>query len=194
VTDDDDCIAAMRAGDRKAGDLLARRYYRELSIYYRKRLPLEEADELTQLTLLETIGRIERFRAESSFHHYVFSVARRIMSDRQRRLTRRITTEPAPSSEPPDIGQTPAPDRIARAELLERLVATVETLDDHYQSVLMLKLHGATNFEISETLDVQYNTVRSRLSRAIAAVRERLDASIDEFFRAHQPQPAEHTS
>jgi RNA polymerase sigma-70 factor (ECF subfamily) len=194
VTDDDEFIAAMRAGDRKAGDLLARRYYRELSTYYRKRLPLEEADELTQLTLLETIGRIERFRAESSFHHYVFSVARRIMADRQRRITRRIVTEPAPSSEPPDRRQTPAPDRIARAELLERLVATVETLDDHYQSVLMLKLHGATNHEISETLDVQYNTVRSRLSRAIAVVRERLDASLDEFFCAHQPQPAEHTS
>lgn len=194
MTDDDEFIAAMRAGDRKAGDLLARRYYRELSIYYRKRLPLEEADELTQLTLLETIGRIERFRAESSFHHYVFSVARRIMADRQRRLTRRIVTEPAPSSEPPDSRQTPALDRIARAELLESLVAAVETLDDHYQSVLMLKLHGATNLEISETLDVQYNTVRSRLSRAIAAVRERLGAAVDEFFRAHQPQPAEHTS
>lgn len=194
MTDDDDCIAAMRAGDRKAGDLLARRYYRELNIYYRKRLPLEEADELTQLTLLETIARIERFRAESSFHHYVFSVARRIMADRQRRLTRRIETEPAPSSDPPDTRQTPAPDRIDRIERLERLVAAVETLDDHYQSVLMLKLHGATNFEISETLDVQYNTVRSRLSRAIAVVRERLGASLDEFFRAHQPQPAEPTS
>jgi RNA polymerase sigma-70 factor (ECF subfamily) len=194
VTDDDEFIAAMRAGDRRAGDRLARRYYRELNIYYRKRLPLEEADELTQLTLLETIGRIERFRAESSFHHYVFSVARRVMADRQRRLTRRIVTEQAPSSEPPDSGQTPAPDRIARAELLDRLITTVKSLDDHYQSVLMLKLHGATNFEISETLDVNYNTVRSRLSRAIAAVRERLDASVDEFFCAHQPQPAEHTS
>jgi RNA polymerase sigma-70 factor (ECF subfamily) len=194
VTEDHEFIAAMRAGDRKAGDLLARRYYRELNIYYRKRLPLEEADELTQLTLLETIGRIERFRAESSFHHYVFSVARRIMADRQRRLTRRIVTESAPSSEPPDSRQTPALDRIARAELLARLVAAVETLDDHYQSVLMLKLHGASNLEISETLDVQYNTVRSRLSRAIAAVRARLGASVDEFFRAHQPQPAEHTS
>jgi RNA polymerase sigma-70 factor (ECF subfamily) len=194
VTDDDEIIAAMRTGDRKAGDLLARRYYRELNIYYRKRLPLEEADELTQLTLLETIGRIERFRSESTFHHYVFSVARQIMADRQRRLSRRIVTEQAPSTEPPDSRQTPAPDRLARAELLEHLVATIETLDDHYQSVLMLKLHGASNFEISETLDVQYNTVRSRLSRAIAVVRERLGATVDEFFRAHQPQPAEHTS
>jgi RNA polymerase sigma-70 factor (ECF subfamily) len=191
---DDEIIAAMRAGDRKAGDVLARRYYRELNIYYRKRLPLEEADELTQLTLLETIGRIERFRAESSFHHYVFSVARQIMSDRQRRLARRIMTDPAPSSEPPDNRHTPAPERIARAELLDHLVATIETLDDHYQSVLMLKLRGASNVEISETLDVQYNTVRSRLSRAITVVRERLGATFDEFFRAHQPPPAEHTS
>src|SRR5689334_19973676 len=103
----------MLAGDRKAGDLLARRYYRELSAFYRKRLPIEEADELTQLTLLETIGRIDRFRSESSFHHYVFAVARQIMVDRRRRLARRIVTEPPSRCEPED-DQTPAPDRLER--------------------------------------------------------------------------------
>jgi RNA polymerase sigma-70 factor, ECF subfamily len=194
VNDDDEIIAAMRAGDRKAGDQLARRYYRELNSYYRKRLPLEEADELTQLTLLETIGRIERFRCESTFHHYVFSVARRIMSDYTRRISRRIVTEPAPSSEPPDDQQTPAPDRIDRDELLDGLVAAVKALDQHYQSVLTLKLHGATNLEIAETLDLQYNTVRSRLSRAIAVVRERLGLAVDEFFQVHRPQPTQRTT
>ncbi len=193
MTNDDEIIAAMLAGDRKAGDLLARRYYRELNAFYRKRLPLEEADELTQLTLLETIGRIDRFRSESSFHHYVFSVAHRIMLDRRRRIARRIATVPAPRGEPPDL-QTPAPDRIARSEMLDRLVAAVEALDDHHQSVLTLKMSGATTLEIAEALDLEYNTVRSRLSRAIAAVRERLGAALDEFFRAHQPQPAEHTN
>lgn len=184
MTNDDEIIAAMRAGDRKAGDLLARRYYRELSAYYRKRLPNEEADELTQLTLLETIGRIERFRSESSFHHYVFAVARRVMADRHRRIARRIAIQPAPRLEMPDL-QTPAPDRLARSEQLDQLVAAVKTLEDHYRSVLTLKLNGATNYEIAETLDLHYNTVRSRLSRAIAAVRVRLGGAVDEFFRAH---------
>lgn len=179
----------MRAGDRKAANRLAIRYQQDLTAYYRKRLPLEEADELTQATLIETIGRIERFRGESSFHHYVFSVARRIMADRQRRLSRRIETTTPASSEPPGH-QTPAHERVARTELLARLVAAVESLDDHYQSVLSLKLRGANNLEIADSLDIQYNTVRSRLSRAIALVRARLGAHLDEFFRAHPPQAA----
>jgi RNA polymerase sigma-70 factor (ECF subfamily) len=190
---DDEIIAAMRAGDRKAGDVLARRYYRELSAYYRKRLPVEEAEELTQATLLETIGRIDRFRGESSFHHYVFSVARRIMAERQRRAARRIVTEPEPSSEPPD-DQTSPTERLARTELIERLVETVESLDEHYQSVLELKLGGADNFEIAEALDIQYNTVRSRLSRAMATVRARLSQGLDEFFAVPPPPPAKHSS
>lgn len=193
MTNDDEIITAMRAGDRKAGDLLARRYHRELSAFYRKRLPLEEADELTQLTLLETICRIDRFRSESSFHHYVFCVARKILADRRRRLARRVDTDPSPQREPADL-QTPAPDRIARSELLDRLAAAIETLDEHHQSVLTLKLNGATTLEIAETLEIHHNTVRSRLSRAIAVVRERVGAALDEFFRAHQPQPVERTS
>jgi RNA polymerase sigma-70 factor (ECF subfamily) len=191
--DDDDIIAAVRAGERKAGDLLARRYYQKLSAYYRKRLPPEDAEDLTQATLMETVARIDRFRGESSFHHYAFSIARRVLAESERRRGRRISTEPAPTSEPPGY-QTPPHERVARTELLELIDEAVQGLEEHYKSVLLLKLSGATNFEIAENLDLHYNTVRSRLSRAKAAVRERLQAFFDEFFGVVPPGLMEQSS
>ncbi|PRQ07704.1 RNA polymerase sigma factor [Enhygromyxa salina] len=183
---DDEIIEAMRTGSTAAGNLLATRYLSALRSYYRKRLPSEDAEELTQITLLETIGRIERFRSESSFRHYVFSVARRVMAERHRQLRRRIVTEQAPSSEPPGL-QTPANERLARVEYLQRLTEAVERLEEHYRNVVELHIDGATNREISSELDIQYNTVRSRLSRGLRAVREYLRPWVDEVLRAQPP-------
>lgn len=183
---DDELITAMRAGDRRAGNLLAQRYYRDLNLYYRKRMPPDEADELTQVALLESVGRIDRFRGESSFRHYVFAIARHVLSDRQRRVGRRIETLPASTSDAPD-DQTSPSERMDRAELLEQVHAAVESLEDHYHDVLTLKLDGASNYEIAEELDVPQNTVRSRLSRALERVRIALGDRLDEFFRAHPP-------
>jgi len=190
---DDEIIAAIRAGNRRAANLLARRYHDELNAYYRKRLPLEIADELTQVTLLETIAKIDRFRGESSFHHYVFSVARRVMSDHYRRIGRRIEIDPTPRSEPAGVQTSPS-ERFARAEYLAELHAAIDELDEHYQSVMTLHMRGASNHEIADELDIRYNTVRSRLSRAYAAVRARLAPLLDELLSVTMPREAEEPS
>ena len=190
---DDEIIAAMRAGSRRAANLLARRYHDELNAYYRKRLPLELADELTQITLLETIAKIDRFRGESSFRHYVFAVAKRVTADHFRRVSRRIELDPEPSSEPPDLQTSPS-ERFARAEYVAELRAAIAELDDHYQSVMNLHMRGASNHEIAAELDIRYNTVRSRLSRAYAAVRARLSPLVDELLSVAMPREAEEPS
>ena len=190
---DDEIIAAMRAGSRRAANSLARRYHDELNAYYRKRLPLEIADELTQVTLLETVAKIDRFRGESSFRHYVFSVARRVMAEHHRRAGRQIRTDPAPSSEPAANQSTPS-ERLARAEYAAQLHAAIEELEEHYQSVMQLHIRGATNREIAAQLNLRYNTVRSRLSRAYAALHARLSPLVDELLRVGIPREVEEPS
>lgn len=190
---DDEIIKAMRAGSTTAGNLLARRYLNTLSSYYRKRMPPEDAEELTQITLLQTVGRIERFRHESSFRHYVFSVARKIMAERHRQLARMIVTVQAPTSEPAAV-QTPMSERLARAEYIRRLYEGIDRLEDHYRTVVELYMLGATNREISEELDIQYNTVRSRLSRGLSAIRDYLTPWVDEILKARMPLQPEESS
>ena len=61
-----------------------------------------------------------------------------------------------------------------RAEFHKQLVAAIASLHDHYRVVVDLHLRGANNFEIAKALDLEYNTVRSRLSRGLSSVRQQL--------------------
>jgi RNA polymerase sigma-70 factor (ECF subfamily) len=132
----------------------------------------EDAEDLTQVTLLHTVARVDRFREESTFRHYVFSVARRVLFERYRRAQRRLDTE-EPRSEPAASQTTPS-ERMFRAEFHEQLVDAIASLHDHYRVVVDLYLRGADNFEIAKRLDLEYNTVRSRLSRGLSTVRQQL--------------------
>lgn len=169
---DEELIAAIRTGDHSARELLARRYGSDLHAYFTSRVGCEEAEDLTQITLLHTVARVERFREESTFRHYVFSVAQRVLFERHRRSRRRVDDEELGSE--PALSQTTPTERLFRAEFHEQLVNTVASLDDHYRVVVDLYLRGANNFEIAEALDLEYNTVRSRLSRGLSMVRQQL--------------------
>lgn len=171
---DDELIAAIRTGDRTARDRLARRYYANLYAYFCSRIGREDAEDLTQVTLLHTVARVDRFREESTFRYYVFSVARRVLAERQRRAERRLDTEEPASSEPPASQTTPS-ERMFRAEYRERLIRAIGELNEHYRVVVDLYLRGANNFEIAQALDLEYNTVRSRLSRGLSTVRQLLN-------------------
>lgn len=169
---DEELIAAIRTGDCSARELLAKRYYADLYAYFCSRIGREDAEDLTQLTLLHTVARVERFREESTFRHYVFSVARRVLFERHRKSVRRLDTE-APGSEPPASQTTPS-ERMFKAEFREQLVGAIASLHDHYRVVVDLHLRGVDNFEIARALDLEYNTVRSRLSRGLSSVRQQL--------------------
>lgn len=182
---DQELIAAIRAGDTDASNYLARRYNADLYAYFCSRVGPDDAQDLTQLTLLHTVARVERFREESSFRHYVFSVARRVLCERHRRLLRRLDTEEC-GSEPPAIQTTPS-ELVFWTEYRERLVRAIATLNEHYRVVVDLYLRGSDNFEIAATLGLEYNTVRSRLSRGLTSVRQRLAPWVAENPRRRLP-------
>ena len=53
--------------------------------------------------------------------------------------------------------------------------------------VVDLYLRGADNFEIAKALDLEYNTVRSRLSRGLSSVRRQLAPWVGSHARKHVP-------
>src|SRR5688572_28879227 len=68
-------------------------------------------------------------------------------------------------------------DVVAEAELQQRLLAAVHTLPDAMRDVVLLRfLEGLPPRAIAQRLQVRVATVRTRLSRALARLREQLDA------------------
>nr|WP_255216760.1 sigma-70 family RNA polymerase sigma factor [Pseudenhygromyxa sp. WMMC2535] len=164
-------IADYLSGNRQAGNALAERYYPALRTYFRTRVPTEEAEELAQHTLLHTVARSERFRHASSFRHYVYSVARRVLAERHRQALRRPDCDP--EHETPADDTSPS-ERIVRLERHAALELALTELKSPFREVVRMHLDGMTNVEIAEALGIPSNTVRSRLSRALASLRRAL--------------------
>ncbi len=161
---DERLVDGWRVGDRRCGDALARRYHAELLAFFGRRVDATLAADLTQRVLLATIARVDRFHGRASFRHYTFSIARLVLADHFRYLPR----EPSSLEEEPLCERMRLDDTLLEAERREMLDDVIEAMPQNYAAVLRLRLAGYDNFQIGAALGLNYNTVRSRLSRAQA--------------------------
>jgi RNA polymerase sigma-70 factor (ECF subfamily) len=128
---DDDLVRAARAAGANGAapflDALFRRYQARVAAWcVRISGRREEAADLAQEVFLRVQERLDGFRFESSFSTWLYLVARSVTINRGIAARRRQTlslddegfAEPAAAEEPAD-------DRLARAQLAERLRAAI---------------------------------------------------------------------
>jgi RNA polymerase sigma-70 factor (ECF subfamily) len=131
-----------------------------------------EAEDAVQDVFVELWKSAERFDPKlSSEKSFIVMIARRRIIDRLRRYTRRIDThsveddlvEPA-SDEHRDI------ERSAEATMAAR---ALEDLPEARRRVLELSIYqGMSHSEIADAIDMPIGTVKSHITRGLAAVRE----------------------
>ena len=76
--DDEDWATLMmwRAGDRAAGGRLVRRYFGEVSLFFRNKVAsVEDAAELISETFLGCTRAKDVFRSETSVRHFIYAIA-----------------------------------------------------------------------------------------------------------------------
>jgi len=168
---DEQLMVAFARGRQEAFDAIFRRYRQPLFGFFRRRLPdTPTAEELTQETFLAVLRASQRYEACAPFRTYLFAIAFRILRAHRRKDTFRAlfwggsaeTREPAVSSG-------------VEAEIVFRDALT--KLDRFEQEILMLREYEQLSYaEIAELMALPINTVRTRLFRARAALREVLSA------------------
>jgi RNA polymerase sigma-70 factor (ECF subfamily) len=170
----------MRRGDPDAFDALLARYQNRL---YRYLLRLTanpaSAQDLFQDTWLRVITRIHSYDERRPFEPWLFSVARNLAIDHLRRES------PESLDEPSEGGETRAA-RLSADEpgslqrLLERerqglLESRLQELPAVYREALSLRFEEEMSFEeIAEVLSAPLSTVKSRVQRALSALRRRM--------------------
>ena len=166
-----DLLEAWRRGDAAAGDALIRRHYPAVLRFFEVRS--RNADDLTQRTFLACVEGHEQFRGDSKFRTYLFSIARRVyardLADTQHaaRMSR--------FDEPETARRTSLSTLMARRQEQQVLLAALATLREREQSLIVLHYwERLPSREISEIMEVPASTVTTRLSRARAALRERV--------------------
>lgn len=163
-------------------------------VYERFRLPVwrlarrltnteEEALDTTQEIFLRVWRGLPGFRGEAKLSTWVFQIAWNYLRAHRRKMGRtlQIMSEDVNSTRALVASardSAPDPERRARAtELLDRVEVALGQLPEHYRVVVWLRDGEDLSYqEIADALDVPIGTVRSRLARARATLKEMVES------------------
>jgi RNA polymerase sigma-70 factor (ECF subfamily) len=135
-----------------------------------------DADELVQETYTRALTRAHTF-AGGNLKAWLFAILRNLFVDIQRRESRQPTLDEL------DLTNDAADVSVIRddrelEDLRGLLAAEIETalatLSHEARAIILLDVEGFTESEVAEVIGCPLGTVKSRLSRARAQLRERL--------------------
>jgi len=188
-------IEELKSGSETAFALLIAQYSHPIySLIARSLRDPSDAADVTQDVFIKVFRNISSFHGDSSLRTWIYRIALHEASNQRRwwgRHKRQELTIDAPLDN--DEGETfcladalatcdASPyDCAASAQVREHVEAALATLPEVFREVVVLReIEGFGYEEIAEILNVNIGTVKSRLTRGRAALREALikDASI----------------
>lgn len=172
MDDDAALLEAWRGGDRAAGEQLFERHFDAIFRFFeRKGVP--DVGDLVQRTFLGCVEARDRFRGGATFRTFLFAIARHelygFFRGRKQALDFGVSSL---------ADLAPGPSTIARTrDLHDLLLAALRVIPLDLQLALELRFwEGLSGPELAAALEVPEGTVRSRLRRALDALREALRA------------------
>jgi RNA polymerase sigma-70 factor (ECF subfamily) len=143
-----------------------------------------EAEDIMQQAYVNAYSHLRQFDGRSQFSTWLIRIAIHEAFARARRRGRYITMDPEHTSGPTllaSIALTPDPERLAFSrELGALLESAIDRLPDGAREVFILrKIEGLSTEEVAAALDVSEAVVKTRLSRARAALRRELSAQTE---------------
>jgi RNA polymerase sigma-70 factor (ECF subfamily) len=179
---DDLTLRRAQQGERAALDELVERYHSLVHALV-WRMACAQGDshvaDLVQDSLIRVIQNIGRFdlAGPARLSTWILTITTRVvLNDRRRTPVRETKFEPVAAIDPATAAaDTELATSIARAVL--------ELPDAHRIAFVLREYHDLDYSEIAKMLDIDVGTVKSRLSRARAAVRETLLRAHPDLFR-----------
>lgn len=190
--EEQELIAEMKAGSEQAfAHLIAQYSHPVYSVIARSLRDPADAADVTQEVFVKVFRNIWSFHGESSLRTWIYRIALHEASNQRRWWNRHkrqeLTIDSTQENEEGDsfsladaLATSDASpfDCAVRSELKERITAALQTLPEAFREVVVLReIEGFGYEEIAEMLQVNLGTVKSRLTRGRAALREALVAS-----------------
>jgi len=144
------------------------------------------AEDLTQEVFLRVYKGLKRFRGDSSHKTWIYRITLNTASNLRKSWARRARRRHVPLHEPAAEGalapeeslatESADPERIAASSQIGRRVqdALDEMPVEFREAVVLRDVEGLSYLEIAEVLQVSIGTVKSRIARGRALLRDRL--------------------
>jgi len=174
---DEEVVARVLGGETALFEILMRRHNER--IYRAARAIVRddtEAEDVMQQAYVNAYTHLRQFDGRAQFSTWLTRIAVHEALARARRRGRYESLEDSSVETFMPIQSGPDPERQAFArELATLLESAVDRLADGYREVFMLRqVQGLTTSETAQVLDVSEDVIKTRLSRARAALQRDL--------------------
>jgi RNA polymerase sigma-70 factor (ECF subfamily) len=168
-------VARWLGGDDRAASEIVGRHAPALARFAASLGARDDAEELVQDTFVRAFRGLEAFRGESSFRTWLFSILRRLLTDR-RRAARRAPVG-AELSEADAATEFAALDALVATETERRLRAALARLTRTQREVFTLRVaEGLSYKDIAAIAGTTEGAARVHYHNAVRAVKEYVDA------------------
>jgi RNA polymerase sigma-70 factor, ECF subfamily len=194
---DDDIVRQVLGGNTALFELLMRRYNERL---YRAARAItrddREAEDVMQQAYVNAFSNLRQFKGDAQFATWLTRITINEALARVRRRGRYEPFDDEAERVEAFVPWTPGPDPERQAftgELRALLESAIDVLPDGAREVFVLRdVEGMSTAETAQSLGVSEDVVKTRLSRARAALRrsllERAGATAPDAFRFYRPR------
>lgn len=187
---DADLVARARDGDVRAfGEIVDKYQSKVYGILYRMTSDPEAVNDLGQEVFLKALTALDsfQFRGDASFRTWLYRIAVNVAINELRRRKRQrkiegVSLDDTMDTEDGEIGRaipdhSAIPEEVAmRRETQVEVQRVVRMLSEHHRVVLTLvDLEGLSYEEAAATMACSVGTLKSRLSRARGAFKDRYE-------------------
>ena len=182
-------VTELKAGSESAFALLIAQYSRSVySLIARSLRDPADAADVTQEVFVKVFRNIHSFHGEASLRTWIYRIALHEASNQRRWWTRHKQQETTlDDARENDDGETlslgdmlatgdASPfENVARAQTRQRVEAALHEIPEVFRTAVVLReIEGFAYEEIAEILQTSVGTIKSRLMRGRAALREAL--------------------
>jgi RNA polymerase sigma-70 factor (ECF subfamily) len=176
---DDELIGRVKRGDRQAFEALVRRYqdvaFRTAWIIMRD---TQDAEDVAQAAFLKAWLAIDRFHTGFPFRPWLLRIVANEAKNRQQSRQRHLRHTMAGTSPEESPAQNASPEQnVIDDEQVRALIVHINDLSEQDRTVIYCRYAlELSEAEIASVLACARGTVKSRLHRALARLRDRMEA------------------
>jgi RNA polymerase sigma-70 factor (ECF subfamily) len=187
-------LERLRARDERAFNELVKTYERRVfGLVFRMLSSRAEAEDLTQEVFVQVFKAIGSFRGESKLSTWIYRIAVNLCKNRAKYLRVRHTSEqdqlddvaerlPLSQARHANVAQVARPDEAMAGRQVEEIVRqAIAEVDENFRECLILcDVEELSYEEIAEITQLPAGTVKSRIFRARAQLRELVEKKLGE--------------
>ena len=186
---DQELVARVQRGDKKAFDLLVRRYQSKILLLVGRYIrDPGESQDVAQEAFIKAYRALPGFRGESAFFTWLYRIAINTAKNHLQSRSRLPVSDGDVDIE--DAEQLDSAPRLKDQETPEHLLLTeelgavitaaIEELPEELRTAILLReMDGLSYEEIADVMACPVGTVRSRIFRAREAIDKRLKPLLD---------------